>query len=213
MRKILSCLLVVCLAPAAFAASAAPLQMAVSNRSVTVSNVSPGGAVVLFSCGRVALARSIAVKPGAKVLRDDDRDGVVQFTPPGGVPLRSVWVAVDEGSGNIAAGARPDFPLVVQTLGESSLRKDVEQEIAELAVDVPRLLVLLVRPGSGAWIEAVFDGEKGDHDGANGRVKLSFDELQTVDGKDKAPKHLTRDDAVVAIDPGHLDVFTAQVGR
>jgi len=108
---------------------------------------------------------------------------------------------------------RPEFPLVVQPLGESSLRKDVEQEIAELAVDTPRLLVLVVRPGAGAWIEAVFDGEKGDHDGANGRVKLSFDELQTIDGKDKAPKHLKRDDAVVAIDPGHLDVFTAQVGR
>jgi len=214
MRKSFVLLLILVVVPGVFAAAPPVLQVAVSKQVVTVSNVTRGGSIVLFSCSRGGRTRSIAVKPGANVLRDDDQDGVIQFTPPMGfVLLRSVWIAVDEGSGAIAAGARPEFPLIVRPLGEENLRKDVEQQVASLAIDIPRLLVLLVRPGAGAWVEAVFDGEKGDHGGANGRVDLSFEDLQTIDGKDKAPKHLKKDDAVIAIDPGQLDVFVAQVGK
>ena len=212
MGKNIVSLLILIVAPGLFAAGPPPLQVAVSKQSVTVSNVTKGGSIVLFTCSRGGMRRSIAVKPGANVLRDDDQDGIVRFTPQTGfVLLRSVWIAVDQGSGAIAAGARPEFPLIVRPLVEDNLRKDVEQQIASLAIDIPRLLVLLVRPGAGAWAEAVFDGEKGDHGGANGRVDLSFEDLQTIDGKDKAPKHLKKNDAVIAIDPGQLDVFVAQV--
>jgi hypothetical protein len=213
-KSLISLFILLVVAPAAFAAAPPQLQVAVSKQAVTVSNVTRGGSIVLFSCSRGGMARTIAVKPGANVLRDDDKDGVIQFAPIGGlVMLRSVWIAVDQESGAVAAGARPEFPLIVRPLAEDNLRKDVEQQIASLAIDIPRLLVLLVRPGTGAWIEAVFDGEKGDHGASNGRVDLSFEDLQTIDGKDKAPKHLKKDDAVIAIDPGQLDVFVAQVGK
>ncbi|HEX3070602.1 MAG TPA: hypothetical protein VHX14_18685 [Thermoanaerobaculia bacterium] len=148
------------------------------------------------------------------MLHDDDRDGVIRFTPSADIPLRSVWVAIDEVSGQTATGAPPGFPLLVSPIGPDSFRKDVEGEIASLAVDLPRLVLLLVTPGKGAWLLRGFDGEASDRDGkSNGRVQLSFEDAKTIDGKDNAPKHIKKDDVVVAIDPGHLDVFVTQVGK
>jgi len=73
---------------------------------------------------------------------------------------------------------------------------------------------LLVRPGGGAWLLTAFDGESTDADAhGDGRVQLAFDAAATVSGKDKAPKHLRKGDTVVAIDPGHLDVFAATLQK
>jgi hypothetical protein len=148
------------------------------------------------------------------VLVDDDRDGVIRFTPTTDIPLRSVWVAVDETTGQTASGAPPGFPLLLSPIGPDGFRKDAGGEIASLAVDLPRLVLLLVTPGKGAWLLIGFDGEATDRDGqSNGRIQLSFEDAKTIDGKDNAPKHIKKDDVVVAIDPGHLDVFVTQVGK
>jgi len=196
----------------AAAAAPAPLGINIDAQSVTVSNVTPGGSVVLFSCSRVPRARSIAVRPDALVLRDDRHAGVVRATPAGGVPLRSVFIAVDETSGEYVVGGAPGFPLISNPISTDVLRKDANGEIASMFVDTPRLVLLLVRPGVGAWQLKSFDGGPLDHDGAaNGHQQLAFEDAQTLDGKDKAPKNLKADDVVVAIEPGHLDVSIVRV--
>lgn len=200
--------------PISVAAANRPLTIAVTAQAVTVANATRGGSVVLFSCTRYSKYRSIGVQPEARMLRDDDSDGVVRFTPGAPIPIRSVWVAVDETSGASAAGAPPEFPLLVSPLGADNLRKDVQGEIASLAAALPRLIVLLVSPGKGAWILASFDGEATDRDTKkDGHVLLSFSDAKAVDGKDKPPNQVKKDDVVVAIDPGHLDVFITQVGK
>jgi hypothetical protein len=197
-----------------YAASAPALGIAVTRQSVTVSNVPSGGSIVLLSCSRSSARRSIAVRPNAQMLHDDDRNGVITYTPVGGIPIRSVFIAVDETSGQTATGAPPGFPLLVNAIGEESFRKDVEGYIASLAVDLPSLVVLIVSPGKGAWMLTGFDGRATDHDGqSNGRVQLAFEDGITIDGRDKSPKHLKKDDVVVALDPGHLDIFLTQVEK
>src|SRR5438270_459073 len=134
MLRILVCTMIIAALPISVAAaSAAPLTIAVAAQGVTVANVTKGGSIVLFSCARYSRYRSIGVRPEARVLRDDDGDGIVRFAADGPIPIRSVWVAVDETSGDAAAGAPPDFPLLVSPLGADSLRKDVQGEIASLA--------------------------------------------------------------------------------
>jgi len=188
--------------------------LTIDSVAVSVSGVSPGGSVVLFSCTRTSSIRSIAVKPSAIVLRDQDHDGVIRYAPTGGVPLRSVWIAVDEGSGQAASIAPADFPLLVSAIGGNDLKKDVEGEIASMGLGLPRLSLLVVRPGTGAWIMTGFDGEATDHDQrGDGRVELAFEDAKAVSGKDKAPKHLRKGDTVVAIDPGHLDVFMTTIDK
>ncbi len=214
MRRVIISLAVLISCSSAASAAVPGLQIAVTAQGVVVSNVPKGGSIVLFSCSRYSQRRAIAVRPEARVLLDDDRDGVIRYTPPGNIPVRSVWIAVDQSSGETAAGAPRDFPLLVRAVGTSDLRKDVQGEIVSLAAALPRLVVLLVSPGNGAWLLAAFDGESTDRDGKkDGHVELSFGEATSVNGKDKAPNQVKKDDVIVAIDPAHLDVFITQVGR
>lgn len=207
-------LLVVCLGASAFAATNEPLAVTVDAKDVTISNVTPGGSVVLFFCSRVPRPRSVAVQPQGLLLTDDDHDGVIHYTPAEAIPLRSVFVAVDEATGQYATGAPRGFPFMVAPFAADVFRKDAEDLIASLAVDKPRLVLLLVRPGTGAWRLTSWDGGPHDHDGkSDGRQQLNFEDAVSFDGKEKAPKHLKAGDVVVMIATGHLDVFISAIGK
>lgn len=201
---------------AATAAAAQPnasVTIAVHEQVVTVSNVTPGGAVVLFTCARTSREGRTHVQRQTVTLHDEDGDGVVQFTPDRGVPLRSVWTATDLASGATAAGAHPRFPLVVRELAAASFRKDAQGAIARLERDTRRLLLLVVRPGTGAWMLFARDGAEGDADRAkNARVSIDFASARTVHGHTAAPKHLQPADVVMAVDPNHLDVWVTRIG-
>jgi len=192
---------------AAVRASAETLQVSVTDQTISITNATAGGKVVLFSCARVSLERNIGVRNAAVVLSDDDHDGAISYNPPNGIPLRSVWAAVDEISGQIATGSRAEFPLNVTPIS-------VDTDVSDLSVELPRLIILLVRPGVGAWYATEFDGQEGDHDGfLDGKVRLTFQDLKKIDGTLAAPLILKNNDSVVCIDPGQLDVFSGQVGH
>jgi len=190
------------------------LNVAVGSDAIRVDGITRSGSVVLFSCSRSNRFRSIAVQPSAVVLSDDDADGAVQYVPVSGISSRSVCIAVDTATGAYKAQAAADFPMTVSEISDDAFKKDVEGEIATLAADLPRLSLLLVRPGAGAWVLTAFDGESTDADAhGDGRIQLAFDGAATLSGKDKAPKHLKKGDTVVAIDPGHLDVFATTIQK
>lgn len=196
----------------AFAQSALTIQ--VSETAITISNATRGGHVVLFSCSRGTREGRIHVQPTAVMLDDGDGDGVVRVVPAEAVPLRSVYVAVDYASGSIVTGAHPEYPLLVSPIGAEMLRKDAEGDVAQLAQALPRIVLLLVRPGTGAWLLRGRDGEASDRDGSgNGKLLLAFEDATSITGRDKAPKKLKSGDAVAAIDPSHLDVFVGQIGK
>lgn len=130
------------------------------------------------------------------------------------MPTASVWIAVNFASGAVAAAAHPDFPMSWTALPPGALRRDAENEIAFIEQELPRVVLFVIRPGVAAWEIFGRDGSIADKDGSpNGRLKLAFEDARTIEGRDKAPKHLKKDDVVVAINPGHLEVFTTQVGK
>jgi hypothetical protein len=200
---------------AADAAAQPALAVAVSDHNVTVSNVTPGGSVVLFSCEQGAFRGKTQVRPRAAIFGDTDRDGQVRFEPASGtIDLRSVWVAIDYESGAIAFGAPAAFAMTVIPLSAETLRKDAENEIATLLQDATHLHVVVVRPGKGAWWMRGRDGTASDRDATPGRLALNFDETTSLDGKkEKGPKHLKKGDIVAAINPGHLEVFFTEIGK
>lgn len=197
---------------ASAAQSAPAISLHVAEDAVNVSNVTPGGAVVLFSCARTSLNGRTHVRPRAVTLHDDDGDGAVRLTPEDAVPLRSVWIAVDFTSGATATGAHPRFTLFTTGIPAAAFRKDAEGEIERLDHDIRRLLLLVVRPGTGAWMLFARDGAEGDSDQSkNARLSMSFASARTVEGKAAAPKHLKADDVVAAIDPNHLDIHLTRI--
>ena len=188
------------------------LSISVDEDSVGVTNATPGGTVVLIMCDRGSRNGRTHVRKHTVMLQDDDRDGALRFTPETKVALRSVWVAVDMSSAATAAGAHPNFPLVVTDIPLSRFRKDTEGAIAAVDHELRRLFLVLVRPGSGAWTLLARDGKTGDADGAeNARLTLKFAEARAIEGKASAPKHLKPNDVLVAIDPSRLDVYLARM--
>jgi hypothetical protein len=184
------------------------LTIDVQATGITIQGVRPNGSVVLFSCSRESRYRSTFVRPAAIVLNEGG-GGVIRYAPTDGIPLRSVWVAVDSTTASVAAGARKDFPLHLREFAVDNLKKDGSGDVAAVVAAIPRLSTLLVRPGVGAWMITVFDGDAKDADGrADASVQVAFASAQPVSGREKAPSHLNPKDAVVAIDPGRLDVFT-----
>ncbi len=206
-----SLLVLIALAPAALAQSA-PLALQVGEDSVRVSNLTPGGDVVLFSYAKYVRNGQGVNDSRPRLLRDDDGDGVVSL--PGPVPYVSVWIAVDYKTGAVATGAREGFPLYVAPLAPM-LRKDADDQIATLEKRILRLMLLVVRPEKGAWTLRGREGGSADRDKeANGRLSMAFEDAKPLEeGKEKAPKHLKAGDVVVAVDLGHLDVFLGEVGK
>lgn len=189
-----------------------PLSAAVRDGEIVVSNVDAGGEIVLFSLARDADRNGIRVRSRTIVLRDKTTSGVIHFKPAEGVVLRSVWIAIDLSSGAYATVAPPSYPLSIAKLPPSAFNKDSSGEIASLDSDLPRLKLLVVRPRKGAWVLYAHKGGSGDH--GNGRqMRLEFGDAVSVSGTDAAPKHLIPGDVVAAIDPGHLDVFLAEIGK
>lgn len=200
-------------APAQSEELAAAVKLDVGTDIVRISNVARNGSVVLFSCARTSPNGRLRLDTWAKLLRDDDSDGVVEFTPAASVPLRSVWIAVDVESGGHAIGAHPDFPLYAAKLPVSKFRKDDLGAITALEMEISRLTLLLVRPGKGAWILTSYEGGAGDADAPNGKLTMLFEQSAAISGKEAPPKQLKGGDFVAAIDPSHLDVWFAEIGK
>lgn len=185
----------------------------VLEESVTIANVTRGGSAVLFMCERGSRDGRTHVRKQALILRDDDGDGTLHFTPESKVALRSVWVAVDFASGATAAAAHPGFPLVLSEIPVTRFKKDADG-IAELEQELRRMVLLLVRPGNGAWTLLARDGQLGDSDRAeNARLTLRFADARAIEGKVAAPKHLKKNDVLVAIDQSRLDVYLARIAN
>lgn len=186
----------------------------VNEFGVRIAGITPGGSAVVLTTSRGTFRGRLDVRSDARLIHDTDGDGVIQYTPERPVELRSVWAAVDFTTGAYAIAAPPRFPLYVREWQEASFRKDAEGAIVGLGRSIPRLVFLLVRPGQGAWLLRAADGGAGDRDGAkNGDLTVAFEDLVAVEGKEKAPKNVKAGDAVIAIDPGQLDVFATGVRK
>jgi hypothetical protein len=181
--------------------------------SVSVAGVSPKGQAVLFGVAREISEDDVAtIVRRSQVLADDDGDGVVKLDLGRDVPLRSVWVAVDLATGQVAAAAPEGYPLRrVDWRGVGIVRGNSRADRVEDARTFAE--VLLVRPGAGAWQLTVGDGSERDDDGAaDGKLAAALDRMTPVAGTDPPPTRFDPKDVVVLIDPNRLELTVVQAG-
>jgi len=180
---------------------------------VVVSGITPGGEVAWIA---VAIERREWFPyryHWRRLLLDDDGDGEVAFSRDKGIPLTSVFVAVDVATGEYATGSPPDYPhpgplelpanAAVITPGGflKLLRED------RLSADV-----LVVRPRVGAWALIVRDGGPVDEDGEpGGGISIILDAMIPLGPVDPGPGGLRAKDVLVLIDPDTLEYFAGQV--
>jgi hypothetical protein len=186
-------------------------------RSITVAGITPKGQALGFSVARELAEDDVAtVVRRTQVLTDDDGDGKVEWDLDRDVPLRSIWVAVDLATGQVAAASPAGYPLRRVSwrgggLGRGGAGAD---QVADIRSFVE---VLLVRPGQGAWQLTVADGSAQDADGAaDGKLAAALDRLEPVPGLPGIPGPPSRfdpSDVVVVLDPNRMELIVVQAGK
>jgi hypothetical protein len=186
-------------------------------RSITVAGITPKGQALGFSVARELAEDDVAtVVRRTQVLTDDDGDGKVEWDLDRDVPLRSIWVAVDLATGQVAAASPEGYPLRRVSwrgggLGRGGAGAD---QVADARSFVE---VLLVRPGQGAWQLTVGDGSAQDADGAaDGKLAAALDRLEPVRGLPGItgpPSRFDPSDVVVVLDPNRMELIVVQAGK
>lgn len=189
-------------------------QIAFQPRSVMVEGITAKGQAVGFSVSREVAEDDVAtVVRRVQMLADDDGDGKVQWDLDREVPLRSIWVAVDLATGQVAAASPDGYPLRRvgwrgRGLGRGNPRADRVEDARPFAE------VLLVRPGQGAWRLTVGDGSAADDDGQpDGKLAAALDRMVPVAGTAPPPSRFDRSDVVVLIDPNRMELVVVQAGQ
>jgi hypothetical protein len=182
------------------------LTLTFSPREVTVSGIERGQQIVLFGIGIGRLGSYPLLTRDAKVLTDDDGDGVAtaRFYQ---VPVNSVWVTVDADTGRYTmvtpTGVTPT-PLDVPDWAWRGNHTHVD-------VDLRFVEALVVRPRIASWRLSIAEGGRFDGDGVNnGLSRLSLDRMNILSGQEKGPGFLIPRDLIVLIDPFTLDTFIGE---
>jgi len=185
----------------------------VNPKEIVVSGVSPGSDVYLFGGLQVAHGYYSSLERADLTATDDDHDGVVHFPYPKGVPLRSVWVAVDQRNGELGIGARTGYPLKVSAIPPGAWKRRSGNAVDTVSIAHKALQYLLVHPGQGTWIWQARQGGPLDEDGLNDHVlTISPDHMRPAKRPGPPPPHAFPGGAVlVVIDPFTLEVLTSRV--
>jgi hypothetical protein len=183
-------------------------------RKIVFSGVTPGGELVLFA-GTIGNDRGMATRALiTEALVDSDNDGTVTYEATIDIPFRSIWTGVDVATGTIAVAAPDGYDANHAEISAGAFKHDGEG-VAAIEVERFRIDMLLVRPGTGAWIYtgAEGGGKDGDHS-RDGRLTALFGDAEAVGGRDaKSPKHLKRGDVVAMLDLSRLELRTLTVTK
>jgi len=197
------------------AATADPgLTITLGAHTVSASGLSHGSSAVFFAVLHEPIpgAYMDRISRLAKVLVDDDRDGVVTFDLGRPIPATSVWAVVEPQNGRygMAAGRRLDVKIV--SIPSDALRKGAGGVIDRIAFGHPSLYLLYVHPGEGAWTWTATDGDPvTDADGHNGITVVSLNKAQPVGGGLPGITDLALGGTLVAIDPDRMEIGTVHI--
>lgn len=173
-----------------------------------------------FQQGRTVVIFGVATAPGpyfSRLLRYTqtlvaDAAGGVTYDVPDGLPLRSVWFAVDAQTRDYAV-ASPHVAL------RSTLPQPTVQNGAggfeRLGIDAGVAEVLIVRPGGGVWGGSCGRNSRKDENRGNavGGMRLSLQQMWPASGASVPPAQILPADLVVIVDSEKLSYYAGTAGR
>jgi hypothetical protein len=201
------------LAGAATTPAAAQPVLGFEARAVVVSAVPPGGEVALFGVGKGHNGFTGYVARWQEALADDDGDGAARLELAFALPWKSVWAAVELGSGELVLGAPEGFALREVAFPAGAIEAD-----GRALRDSRRYVdVLWARPGhgpeAGVWGAAFGDGGANDGDGAeDGAIRAPASAFAPLaPGGSGPPDRFAPGDTVVVVDRESLEVYAARL--
>lgn len=193
------------------AALAPALSLSFEESAVVVEGASPGGEIVWFSIASESADYSSTTVPRSAVSTTDIL-GSATFEVEGTVPPHSIWAAVDATTGVLALATPGGYPLREFAIEAGAIRSDRSGKVSLLSTSRTDLHLLLVRPGTGAWIGRFSEGAADDSDGAaDGVLTSSLSNLRALGDTRQLPDEFRAGDLVVAVDPINMEVTTIRL--
>jgi len=172
------------------------------DQTVIASGVTPKGQVVWFGVMRDPDHGTLEWSHDEEITADQSGTGTVELNIGKPIALQSIWFAVDLATGQFAVNAPTGYPLRQFDLPSTAIPAALNH------LDIPRglLIVVLIRPGIGAWTIRAGDGAAGDSDGtADGKVDIDLTQLVPIGSTPGALKAFSPKDTLLVVDQAQMD--------
>lgn len=177
-----------------------PIAITIDGATVTATGLTPGGPVVVVAGW---WTRSYGIPDLAELWRGATAtaggDVSVTFDRP--VPETSLVVVADVTSGRIELldSGRARFRRVAMPARRLTRGAD-GGDYDDMLSPHERALIVVIRPGVGAWVQAAYDGGIGDHDGLSNRsIRTDPSSMEAVAQSPPAPKKIRPKDVVLLL--------------
>ena len=201
--------------PLSWATAGAAPQLAFAGHGLVGSGFSPGGQVIWFGLTQEVVAYEVTYARHQEAGPVDGK-GQASFDLGKAVPRRSLWVAVDLASGAYAIATPPGFELTQTELPATALTYRGSSLADQISDEADGSLILLVRPGQGAWGAAVGRGGLLDESlPTETAVRVSLDRLEpivTIVTSLGSPQKAAARDLLVIFHPQTMSAAVAVVG-
>lgn len=201
MKNILLLLMTLLTVPALATDKPKQLSISFGAQTLEIAGVTPGATVFIYGLARESHAWVANIVPRETRLTDDDHNGAIAWNFEKNVPLRSVWFAVELGSGKYAAAAPNKYPARAIDLTSTHVARNSSGAIEEVSFSGSLVDCVVVRPANGnIWGATVAAHSSGDRSTAKRRVTFLISDLQGRQGTSApAPSALDPNDVLFVL--------------
>jgi hypothetical protein len=198
-------------------ADTAPLMLAVSAESILAAGAAPGAQVAWFGVSRSFNGQVPTMTRFEEIVVDDDLDGVVELATGAPISERSVFVAVDLGTG--ALGVLTPNPAAVREVAPpaDNVRPDgsgLGARLDRIADRRPYAELFLVRPTVGAWGLSIGKGTQDDEADAEAEgFVAALASFRPLGDTAVEPGEVLGGDVLVAVDRHSLEFYAVRLVR
>lgn len=178
-------------------------------QTLEIAGMTPGATVYVYGLARESHAWTANIVPRQMRLTDNDLDGAVVWNFEKNVPLRSVWFAVELGSGKRGASAPAAYPAHAIDLTSTYVSRNSSGAVEQVSFSGSLIECVVVRPSNGnVWGASVAADGSGNRSTEKGKVAFLMSDL--------AGRHGTTAPAPAVLDAGDvlfvLNSFNSEYG-
>lgn len=175
--------------------------------SFAVSNVSPGGKIMVCGVGDSRVDGSELIsKQSAVIVADANGHLDVKIDHPA---FRSIWLIVDLKADTYLVATPPGYRAVTMHVAPS-----ITSNLDVLNTFRPLSFIFVAHAPLGAWETFAGDGSASDDDKrADGKVTAALHRFTPIGDSPPSPAHLTPGDIVLTVDPSSMTYAAFRVPK
>jgi hypothetical protein len=194
------------------AAAAPDLTVTLSQRTITVSGLAPGGSAVFFGIAQVPIPHAFMnrLKRWAVIVDVTGHDGTATLDLKDDVPPKSVWAVVDLQNAHYGIVSGTGVGLREIEIA-NPLRKGPSSAVDTFSFDHGYLDLLYIHPGVGAWTWSALGGVNTGADQLKGSTLVALADAKPLGSLLSKPAIFAPGGILVAVDFTRLEIAVVRI--